>query len=506
MKTVSAPVRARPYARGASGKAAMGELMVICSDLLEKTCKNMIQTILACLENAVKGTIYRVGPMVDLRTVRISSGARKPGSDEIEWGLPAVSDYNYPGKSWIEYRDRPNHVLEAMGWCIERQQCWTASNPYEDVRSVGKQLRGEIEDCYHMEPVLVRKRDIYGRKTGLEYPVDWRGNPIWRDSEYIVGAVVKIHFMPGTLQMADRSTKVIKELSRSLGTELLSLHFRDTLFQAQKALTRQRIRSCEVLAHGLRNTIMKFSFVFSAINSETGILREEWERRIRNALPALDSKAELLGMLGEILRSRLPLPQGAEKWSKLAEKMIREQEELARMPVLPAQGERWIENKIKPKWEMLLGAVDAWDAQKLEVLDLLARLKKSLWIGVNADLMENVSGIAHETKQTWARLAYTDLTVGNLSVLDEILDFLDDPAPVIPFSYSLKKTLKSLKALAEILPEVERRANEIILYLRNGSSMEPDAGSIEDFPEESPEVCEPSDQQTIDSRYGTEFV
>ena len=469
----------------------------------------MIQTILACLENATKGTIYRVGPMPELLTVRISSGVRKPGSDEIEWGLPAISDYNYPGKSWMEYRDRPNHVLEAMGWCVERQQSWTAANPYEDIRSVGKQLRGEIEDCYHMEPVLVRKRDIYGRRTeNLEYAKDWRGNSVWKDSEFLVGAVIKIHFLPGTLLMADRSTKVIRELSRSLGTELLSIHFRDTLLQAQKALTRERIRSCEVLAHGLRNTIMKFSFAFSAINSQIAVLREEWERRMRKALPALDWKTDLLGTLGEELRSRLPLPEGAGKWTELAEKLLEEQEELANLPVMPEQGENWIKNKIKPKWETLFQAVDAWDARKTEVLDLLERLKKSLWVVRNPELVEAVPHLDRETKEAWVRLAYTDLTAENLSVLDEILRFLDNPALAIPYGYLVKKTLKSLKALGEILPEVEGTANEILLNLRNGSSMESDPFGLEEFSEDAFDHCELRDEQQTRRQplYGTEFV
>ena len=40
--------------------------MVISDDMLIKTCKNMIETILLSLPHATKGTIYQIGPMPDL--------------------------------------------------------------------------------------------------------------------------------------------------------------------------------------------------------------------------------------------------------------------------------------------------------------------------------------------------------------------------------------------------------------------------------------------------------
>ena len=44
--------------------------MIINDDILERTCKDMIETILLCLSEATKGTIYRIGPMPELRTIR----------------------------------------------------------------------------------------------------------------------------------------------------------------------------------------------------------------------------------------------------------------------------------------------------------------------------------------------------------------------------------------------------------------------------------------------------
>lgn len=264
--------------------------MTNTDDLLVATCRTMIRTILSWLDIATKGTIYKVGLMPELTAVRVLSGVRKPGTDELEWGLPADSEYNAPGKKWGMYRDQPGRPLEAMGWCVEKQTSWTADDPMEDPRSVRKQVSGDPEDEFHMEPVLVRKKSLYGNAQKIQYPVDWQGNPIWRDSEFVVCAVVKIHFRPGSLKAGDRSTVAVHNLARSLGTELLSLWFREKLYNASREFARQRLESCEILAHELRNTLVKLGFVFSAINAQIGILRERWERLLQKHLPELEWK------------------------------------------------------------------------------------------------------------------------------------------------------------------------------------------------------------------------
>src|SRR5208337_5424411 len=256
-------------------------------DLLISSCRTVIKTILFCLDNATKATIYKIGFMPELTAVRVLSGAKKQASngtvsDEIEWGLPAVSDYNPPGKKWEQYRDQPDRPLEAMGWCVEKQTSWTAENPMLDPRSVRKQILGLPEDEFHMEPVLVRKKSLYGNfGENTQYAVDWQGNNIWHDTENVVAAVIKIHFMPGTLRRDDRSTRIAGELAQSLGSALLTLWFREKLFAASKDFARQRLQSCEILAHELRNTLVKLGFVFSAINAQIAILRENWENLLK---------------------------------------------------------------------------------------------------------------------------------------------------------------------------------------------------------------------------------
>jgi hypothetical protein len=447
--------------------------VLLSHDLLEKTCKNVIENILLCLEHATKGTIYRVGGMPRLQAVRIASGVRVEGNGVINWGLPEVSDYNCPGKSWEQYRDRPGHALEAMGWCVEKQKSWTADNPYEDIRSIRKQLLGEIEDFHHMEPVLVRKADLYGDlPCNLEYPLDWQQKPIWQDSEYVVVAVVKIHFLAYTIKRGDRSTKIIKRLARSLGTELLSLNMREQILCAQKELARQRLQACDAMAHELRNTLIKLSFIFRAINAEISFLREQWEQQVKEAFPAIESKEAILKQLGRLVDARMTYLNGNEELVRLGKQLIIDQEDLASLSPIPDVGEVWLRNKIEPKWRRLLRESDLWSQEKEKVEELLSKLEKTLWMGMDEGLIEKVSHIPEELKMQWLRLAYTEFSADKLSILDEILQFLEHPDLVIPHKQQSKKVLTSLKALVEILPEVEERANRIMASLKNGCILE----------------------------------
>ncbi len=437
------------------------------NELLESTCRTMIKTILTCLSNATKGTIYRIGLMPDLTAVRITSGTRKSDS-EVEWGLPVISDYNAPGKKWMQYRDEPGRALEAMGWCVETQRSWTAEDPMGDVRSVRKQVHGEPEDYYHMEPVLVHKMSLYGSAAGkLCYPLDCYGNPIWQDTEYIVAAVIKIHFAPGTIRRDDNSTRVIQELSRSLGTELLSLFLRDTLFRARKDFARQRLQSCEILAHELRNTLMKLGFVFSAINAQVSILRESWENLLRSHIPGLEWKSAILAKLNEMLTMETGGLKAGEGFRTLSEALLVEQAELARLSLSPYQEQEWVRNKIRPKWERLLAGTALWD--KAEIHSLLDRLMISLRTGMEQGLLGNINGLPAEIIEKWSRLAYVHINSSNLFQIDEVIRLVEYPELPIAHKGQLLRVLKSLKALVLIIPEVEEKATRILQSLRYGT-------------------------------------
>ncbi|MDR3570520.1 MAG: hypothetical protein P4L43_21050 [Syntrophobacteraceae bacterium] len=443
--------------------------MIIGDNVLEQTCKDMIETILLCLSNATKGTIYRIGPMPELRTIRVTSGARGAVEGEILWGIREYSDYDHPGKCWEDYKDRPGRLREAMAWCVEKGKSWTSDDPNQDGRSVRKQLANEAEDYHHMEPVLVNRNYLYGdHADDLEFPLDHRGQPIWKDSENLVVAIIKIHFKKDCIKRGDNSTKVIKKLSRTLGTQLLSLHIRETLSEAQQELARQRLQSCNVLAHELRNTLIKLGFVFSAINAEISFLRQQWESEIASACPEVENKGAILMRLRELAESNCSVEKCPAGLAQLCEKLISEQAELCDVALMPAIGEKWVDNKIAPKWQELLVGSSGWEKSRGEVASLLGRLKNSLWVGTNEKHAQRLD-LPDDLKALWRKLAYMEFTVDKLAELEQIISFLDHPHLKIPHKQQTKKILTSLKALVETIPEMEEKTNRIIFSLRNGS-------------------------------------
>jgi len=450
-------------------------------DLLVATCRTMIKTVLSCLDNATKGTIYKIGLMPELIAMRVLSGARKQDSDELEWGLPAVSDYNPPGKKWEHYRDQPGRALEAMGWCVEKQMSWTADNPIQDSRSVRKQLSGEREDEFHMEPVLVGKKGLYGYSVEkIQYPVDWQGNPIWQDSENVVAAVIKIHFKPGTLKRGDRSSGIIRDLSQSLGSELLSLWFREKLTQASKRFARQRLQSCEILAHELRNTLVKLGFVFSAINAQIGILRARWEELLQEYVPELEWKGPLLDELCGALGEKVAELRSCGDLFAVSQKLLLEQKELATLYLPPHQEREWVKNKIHPKWEKLLSGTSLWNQSAIE--SLLDRLANALPTGMNYDFSKKIDGLPSELLGQWSKLAYVQITSGNLFQLDEVIQLVEHPVLPVSHKEQMLRVLKSLRAIVHTIPEVEEKTARILESLRFGTWAEDQYRFGPDFP------------------------
>lgn len=448
--------------------------MLISNDILERICKNVIETILACVGNATKGTIYRISPMPELRAVRVTSGIRLDGTDHIEWGLPQASDYNFPGKTWEQYKDRPGHVLESLAWCVEHQKSWTADDPQYDQRSVRKQLRGELEDCSHMEPVLVHKSQLcLGGEERAPVALNYNGEPIWCDSEYVVAAVVKIHFKPNSLRRSDQSTRIIKKLAHTLGTELLSFHVRESAAEAQRELARQRLQSCNQLAHELRNTLIKLGLVFPAINAELGFLRDQWEKEIERAVPGIECKRTLVAKLQGIVATGRALTNGDHGLAATADDLMSALREFADHPCLPKAGRVWVDHQIRPRCGRLLrDGEHIWGEHKDEILTLLESLDRAIGLGTDKDLALRVTHLPEDLRTSWPKLAYMDFTADKVRVLDEVLGLLNHPELDIPHRWHTRKILTALKGLVEIMPEVEERTNRVISSLRNGGPID----------------------------------
>jgi PAS domain S-box-containing protein len=242
--------------------------------------------------------------------------------------------------------------------------------------------------------------------------------------------------------------------------------------EAIREVSRQRLRSCNLIAHELRNTLTKFGFFFSAINSAMGFLREQWELELRRALPVLEDKSTVVMRLSELIFLGQPHLRGQQDLIQLSEELLAEQEVLANLFLLPQQAENRLNSKIKPKWKRLAEESRAWEKDKEEVWDLLTALKKAIWDVVDEDLAKKVDHVPEDLRIKWPKLAYTQFSAKNLFLLEEVLQLLEHPALNILHKQQLKKLLVSLKALADIIAFIEERTNQMLLSLKSGQEWE----------------------------------
>jgi hypothetical protein len=250
--------------------------------------------------------------------------------------------------------------------------------------------------------------------------------------------------------------------------------------RARKDFARQRLQSCEILAHELRNTLMKLGFVFSAINAQIAILRESWENLLRSSIPGLEWKSAILEQLTHALEKKWTELQAGGEFLALGESLLAEQNELARLSLSPYQEQEWVKNKIRPRWEKLISGTLLWD--KSEILPLLDRLLNSLSTGMEQGLARKINGLPPEIVEKWSRLAYVYINSSNLFQIDEVLRLIEYPLLPVAHKEQMIRVLKSLRVLVLIIPEVEEKATRILQSLRYGTWAEESMRAIPGIP------------------------
>ncbi len=443
-------------------------------DALELACKEIIETILFCLPNAYKGTVYRIGKPAELVAKRVASGVTQQQGEAISWGLPAASDYNPPGKSWLEYRDEPGRPLEAMGWCVERQKSWTAENPETDIRGVRAQEDGVAEDFHHMEPVLIRREDLrIGNGKDVEYPKNFKGETLWQDSEYETAAVIKIHFRPSTIKIGSLETKIIKKLSRTLGTELLSKQLKEQSLEAMRQLAEDKVNSCNLLADSLRNAITKSGLIFSLIKLELEFLRKQWEEAILKG----SDKKRIRGDTVRALNKALGKMDGISDEER--EVLMDVQNRFLDLSLPPERGERWVSMQIEGKWNKMLHKRSSNDGQATkEIRRGIDNLKQTLYLGKDPDILSAYNKIPESLKGEWVDLIYKDKDQIDFAYIDRLTRILEDPSLDLPFQEKSRKSFIRLKALAEIMGQLEENTNVVLRQVLNGNDEKTIAGVL----------------------------
>lgn len=242
--------------------------------------------------------------------------------------------------------------------------------------------------------------------------------------------------------------------------------------EAIREVSRQRLLSCNLIAHELRNTLAKLGFFFSAINSAMGFLREQWELELQKAFPDLEDKSSIVMRLSELIILGQPQIRDQEDLMQLSEELLAEQEALANLFLLPQQGKNRLNGKISPKWQRLLAESNAWEKNKEELQQLLRLLEKAIWDVVDEDLAKKMDHLPEDLRVKWPKLAYTQFSANNLFLLEEVLHLLDHPELNIPHEPQLKKLIASLKTLADIISIIEEGTNRMLLSLKSGDQLE----------------------------------
>lgn len=238
--------------------------------------------------------------------------------------------------------------------------------------------------------------------------------------------------------------------------------------EARRELSRQRFETCNVMAHELRNALIKIGFVFPAINSVMSFLREQWELEIQRAFPDLEDRDTILMRLGELILMGQPHLGGQKELVRLSEELLAEQVLVANLFLLPQHGKNWLDQRIYPKWQRLLTESRIWDKSYDEVHQLLQRLQKAILIVEDEHLAQKMDHLPEDLRVKWPKLAYTEFSARNLFLLQDVLRLLEHPALNIRHKEQLRKLLTSLKALADITSEIEDRMNLMLLSLKSG--------------------------------------
>ena len=160
--------------------------------------------------------------------------------------------------------------------------------------------------------------------------------------------------------------------------------------------------------------------------------------------------------------------------TQVSEELLADQMLVVNAFLLPKNGKAWLDNKIRPKWHRLLTECQAWDGYKEDVVQLLTRLEDAIRIVGDEELAEKMGHIHEDLRVQWPKLAYTEFSTANLSLLEDVLRLLEHPELNIKHKQQLSKLLTSLKALADITSLIEDRMNRMLLSLKSGEELNGD--------------------------------
>jgi hypothetical protein len=285
---------------------------------------------------------------------------------------------------------------------------------------------------------------------------------LWQGSNYVVVGVVKIHFVPYTIRIGSPETRVIKRLSFSLGTQLLSHHLRQDSMRAMQQLAMDRLNACNILADSLRNAITKSALIFSLVKMELGHLREQWEQILLAERHEKSRKAKAIETLDCLLKE---FPHDLDP---LRNDLIGVQRRFLELSLPPERGEIWVARQIEERWNEIFQRFPQGAEKAGMVGKAIRELKEALHFGKDPEVISSYLKMPEELKQSWVRLIYTNTDRFNGTSLGELIKVLGNPELGIPSQEKSRKMLTQLRVLAENMNQLESNTNFLLRQVLNG--------------------------------------
>jgi hypothetical protein len=275
-------------------------------------------------------------------------------------------------------------------------------------------------------------------------------------------AVIKIHFEPNTIRVGSRETRVIKKLSRSLGTQLLSHHLHDDTVRAMQQLAKDRLDACNILADSLRNAIIKSALIFSLVKMEMWNLREQWEALLLKERRERNIKRDAIQELEDLLLH----------WTGNAQELRNDlaavQRRFLELPLSPQKAEKWLTLQIQERWKDLLAKSPQDERTTRRIWQAIEKLRLSLYYGKNPEVVAGYAGIPRDLKEEWVDTIYSNVDGFNDSAIDRLIRVLANPALPIPSRERSRRMLTQLKVLAENMDQLEKNTNFLLRHVLNG--------------------------------------
>jgi len=435
----------------------------ISPSLLDGVCRGFSKLLLLCLPQAKSVTSFLVGSVPHLKITCIGAAIRNRRTNRIQWRRATKMDSNLSSKTWKDVRDACSNDLGALSCCLRNQITWTSIGSKDDFnKALEKSSRKSSENHVHLEPVLIKKDDLWDSMPPPSvYPKDKGGKSLWLDSDCVAVALIKIDLAPESLSLDPTYWDITENLTEGLAIQLLHLHSKQSFSKKMEMITEQRNEIIEILISQIRQIMSKLSVLYRVIDNEAGHLRQTWENLIHQYNPEQPCRPKIIKQLNLLLK-KLDGEHKIGAEPETLEQLEWYQNKIAEFCFLPGENEVWFQQRIVPLWTNTAAGLNSGSDVKRQIKKLLDQLEQSFYVGFNEKLIGKIGNIPNSIKSKWISLAYNEKGFTKIDLLKEYTCLLEELNINIP---NQKKTLENLVCLKNLAIYFENLGDELDKYI-----------------------------------------